>query len=260
VKKIYVAALLVIMVSFGAVLAGCVRVDIGADSGSAVTKTYDFTGFTTVEVEHAFKADIVQSDNYSISIVINEKIADRLIVSQSGDTLKIGLKQPVFNLHSTPKVTITMPDLRGLELSGASDGEVRGFQSSDDFRLGLSGASSLDLDMETGDFSAEISGASHLSGYLKTASSDIEMSGASRVTLTGSGSDIRLDFSGASNGNLENYTVGDADIELSGASQVGLDIYGRLDADLSGALRLSYSGQPTMGRLKKSGGSSLSPK
>lgn len=259
-KKIFVAALLVIMVISGAALAGCVRVDIGDDSGSAVTKTYDFTGFTAVEAGNAFKVDIAQSENYSISIIINEKIADRLSVSLKGDTLKIGLKQPVFNLHSTPQATITMPDLRGLELSGASDGEAGGFQSSDDFSLNLSGASSLDLDMETGDFSAELSGASRLSGYLKAASSDIEISGASRVTLSGSGGNIRLDFSGASQGNLENYTVANADIELSGASQVSLDINGRLDTDLSGASRLSYSGHPTMGRLKTSGGSSLSPK
>ncbi len=239
---------------------GCIRVNIGDDSGSAVTKTYDFTGFTAIEAGHAFKVDVTRSDSYSVTITINENIADRLNVSIDGDTLKIDLKGTFFNFHSSPRATITMPDLRSLDLSGAADGKVKGFSSANDFDLHLSGASSLDIDMEAGDFEAELSGASRLSGYFKAASSSIEQSGASHITLTGSGGDTRLDFSGASTGNLEYYTVGNADVELSGASQADIEINGKLNADLSGASRLTYVGKPTLGNIDISSGSSFKPR
>jgi hypothetical protein len=241
-------------------LAGCVRVDIGDEGGATVTKTYDFTGFTGVEVGHAFRVDITQSENYSITITINEKIADRLTVTRSGDTLKIGFKEILFNLHSRPRATITLPDLRFLDLSGAVEGNVKGLQSSHDLDFHISGASSLDTDMEAGYFSAEISGASQLSGYLKATGSDIELSGASHINLTGSGGDIRLKASGASTADLDNYAVADADVELSGAGTASMEINGKLNTDLSGASRLTYGGQPTLGRIDISGGSSLKPR
>jgi hypothetical protein len=256
-KRIFlILAPAVILVS-AVPLAGCVRVDIGDEGGAAVTKTYDFTGFTGIEAGHAFRVDITQSENYSITITINEKIADRLAVTKSGDKLIIGFKDTFFNFQSRPRAVITLPDLWYLDLSGASEGDVRGFKSSHDFDLELSGASSLDIDMEAGDFAAGLSGASHMSGYFKAASSDIELSGASHINLTGSGGDIKLDFSGASSGSLDKYAVGNADVDLSGASQASLDISGRLDADLSGVSQLTYGGQPTPGTLNISGGSSL---
>jgi hypothetical protein len=259
-KRNSLIAVFVLIVIAVTPLAGCIRVDIADDAGPAVTKLYDITGFTGIEVGYAFKVDIARSDNYSISIAINEKIADRLTVTKTGDTLKIGFKEPMFNFHSRPLATITLPDLRSLDLSGAANGNVKGFKSSHDFNLDLSGASSLDMEMEAGAFKAEISGASHANGYLKAASSDIEVSGASRITLTGSCGDIKIDVSGASQANLENYSVANADVELSGAGQANMLINGRLNADLSGASRLEYGGKPALGRIETSGGSSLKPR
>jgi hypothetical protein len=240
-KRNSLIAVFVLIVIAVTPLAGCIRVDIADDAGPAVTKLYDITGFTGIEVGYAFKVDIARSDNYSISIAINEKIADRLTVTKTGDALKIGFKEPMFNFHTRPLATITLPDLRSLDLSGAAKGNVKGFKSSHDFNLDLSGASSLDMEMEAGAFKAEISGASHANGYLKAASSDIEVSGASQA-------------------NLENYAVANADVELSGAGQANMLINGRLNADLSGASRLEYGGKPALGRIETSGGSSLKPR
>ena len=254
-----IAAFILTMIAM-TLMAGCIRVNIADDSGPSVTKQYDFTGFTGIEIGNAFKVDITRSDNYSVTITINEKIADRLTVNKIGDTLIIGLKEPIWNIHSRPQATITLPDLRSLDLSGAAEGIVKGFKSSNDFDLQVSGASNLDIDMEAGDLKANVSGASRANGYLKAASSNIEVSGASRITLTGSGGDITIGVSGASQANLENYAVANADVELSGASQANMDISGKLNADLSGASHLEYGGKPAMGRVDTSGGSSIKPR
>jgi hypothetical protein len=262
-KRVITIIVLAIMIISGTLFGGCVRVDISGESGDVVTREFDFTGFTRIEVGHAFKADIASSDNYSVSVVINEKMADRLKVTKVGDTLEIGLKEPAWNywgVRNRPQVTITMPELRGLDLSGASEANIRGFKSSRDFTLDVSGASNLDVDMETLGFYGVISGASHVNGYLKAGLCDVEISGASHVTFTGSGGDLRLNVSGASHTYLENYAAVNADIELSGASQSRLKVSGRLDVEVSGASHLEYSGSPTLGRVDISGASSIKPR
>jgi len=63
---------------------GCIRKDISEDSGNTITRDFDITGFTRIDVGYAFKAEISCSDNYSISVLINEKTAERLKVVKNG--------------------------------------------------------------------------------------------------------------------------------------------------------------------------------
>jgi hypothetical protein len=261
-KRTILVITLVLVVISTVFAGGCIRKDISEDSGNMVTRDFDFTGFTRIKVGNAFKVDIARSDNYSITVIIDANTAEGLKVIKNGDTLEIG-REPFWKfwgVRNRTQVTITMPELRGLDLSGASEGNIRGFKSSRDFTLDVSGASNLDIDMETLGFYGVISGASGLSGYLKSGLCDVEISGASHVTLSGSGSDIKLDVSGASQAHLEDYTVVNADVELSGAGQASMNISGKLNADLSGASHLEYGGKPTLGTIDISGGSSLKPR
>ena len=256
-KRTIIITGLVLILTSGMLLTGCKRVAIDSDTGPQVTRSYDFTDFTRIEIGYAFKLEVVPADTYSITIRATESAFDHIKVIKSGDRLEIGLDRPFFHLFRSPVVKITMPELRGLYLSGASEGNVKGFRSSHDFDLTLSGASELDMDMETGSFVAELSGASDVSGYLEATSCDIDLSGASRIELSGSGGNVKLEASGASEMDLGDFTVNDADIHFSGASDGSLDINGRLDVDLSGASSLEYSGNPTLGDFDLSGGSEL---
>jgi hypothetical protein len=262
-KRIVLISTLALMVILTVFAGGCIRKDISEETGDTVTRDFDITGFTRINVGYAFTAEISRSDNYTISVLINEKTAERLKVVKNGDTLEIGLKEPAWNfwgIRNRPQVTITLPTLRGLDLSGASEGKVTGFISNNDFNLDVSGASSLDIEMETGSINADISGASNVNGYLKAGSSNMGISGASDVKLKGSGGDTRLDVSGASTADLEDYAITDADVELSGASTGRLEVSGKLDADISGASSLEYAGNPSLGRIDISGASSIKPR
>jgi hypothetical protein len=262
-KKRILALVLISVLLLPAVFIGCVRVDMAEKSGPLSTQTYDNTGFTGVDVGSALDLDIKQGDAYSVTITAGKNIFDHIHVSQSGDTLKISVTGWSFGWwwgRSTPKVNITMPMLKYLELSGASSGTVNGFKSGEDFSTHISGASDLDIDMETGLFTAEISGASNIKGRLTATGSDITLSGASDITLTGSGGDLKLNGSGASTSALMYYPVNNASVDFSGASDGSLDISGRLDVKLSGASSLKYTGNPTMGEIDISDASDLDHK
>lgn len=113
--------------------------------------------------------------------------------------------------------------------------------------------------METGDFFAELSGASKITGRLISSNTEIELSGASRVSLAGSGGNLNIHGSGASNIDMLYFTVNNAYIDFSGASRATLYVNGKLEADLSGASLLEYTGTTTLGEIDLSGASSIKP-
>jgi hypothetical protein len=259
-KSLFIGVIIVTLLA-AVLLSGCTRVPIGESNGSATTKYYNFTDFRSIEIGYAFKLEVTRADTYSVEINAAESTFEHIKVTQTGGKLEIGMDRLFFNFKRSPRVKITMPELRGLYMSGASEGSVMGFRSSQDFDLTLSGASDLDImDMETGDFSCEVSGASKVVGSLKAKSCDIELSGASEMKLGGLGGNIRLDASGASRAQLMDFSVNDADISLSGASDASLDVNGMMDLNLSGASTLEYTGNPTLGEFSLTGGSELERK
>jgi len=105
-----------------------------------------------------------------------------------------------------------------------------------------------------------VSGASRVTGDITAGDVEFDISGASTIQLEGSANDIIADVSGASRFNLDDFTVNNADVDFSGASSGTINLDGRLDADLSGASRLWYIGEPVMGIINVSGASTLSKK
>jgi hypothetical protein len=226
-------------------LAGCTISGSQAlvGSGNRVTVEKDLSGFSKVQASSAFQVGITQSEDYSVVITVDEKVVPYLDVTVQGDTLRIAVR-PGLTLAGAAfplQARVSMPRLTGLELSGASRATVGGFKSADAFSANLSGASGLDGQLETGDVR-------------------FEASGASRVTLSGKGQKMALALSGASQGNLEDFVVSEAVVEVSGASRATVNVTGKLDADVTGASALRYTGNPTMGSVKSSGASTIQPK
>ncbi len=210
-------------------------------SGNLETETYAFTDFNKVEISSAFEFEIEQSSSYSIEITVDDNIMEYVRVSQDGQTLKIGLRPATWIGPATLKASVTMPELNGLDISGASRGTVSDFISTED----------LDI---------MVSGASRVTGDIVAGNVDFDISGASTVQLEGSASNMDANVSGASSLKLDDFIVNNADVDFSGASSGTINLNGRLDADLSGASRLWYIGEPTMGNIDTSGASSLSKK
>jgi hypothetical protein len=229
----------VAIVSTVLVLRGCPGVLIG--SGNLETEAYTFTDFTEVEIGSAFEFEIQQSNSYSINITADDNVMDYVQVSKDGQTLKIRLRRFLSLGPVTLRASVTMPQLSGLTVSGASRGTVSDFSSTEDLDITVSGASEVTGDITAGDV-------------------DFDISGASTIQLEGSANDVVADVSGASDFNLDAFTVHNADVDFSGASEGTINLDGRLDADLSGASTLWYIGEPTMGTIDISGASTLSKK
>ncbi|NQT73753.1 MAG: DUF2807 domain-containing protein [Chloroflexi bacterium] len=218
---------------------GC---DINEDSikgsGDVITIKKDFSGFTKVDLAHTVEATIVRADSFSVVIKIDDNLEKYLNTKMVGDTLKIYLDSGHHYKDETIEAEITMPFLDELELSGATRADIAGFISDHD----------LDIN---------ISGASKVSGNIVASDTDFDISGASKLNLEGSGENLKVKTSGASDVDLGDFIAKDVDISLSGASDGTVNLNGTLEADVSGASKLRYYGNPTMGDIDTSGASSI---
>ncbi|MGB6873146.1 MAG: head GIN domain-containing protein [Dehalococcoidia bacterium] len=231
-------------------------------SGNLDTEEYAFTNFTKVEISTAFEFEIKQSSSYSINVTADDNVMDYVQVSQDGQTLKIRLGPRRLLGSVTLRASVTMPQLSDLTVSGASRGTVSDFTSTEDLNITVSGASRGDIyDLSsTEDVNIKVSGASRVTGDITAGNVEFDISGASTVQLEGSANDMVASVSGASRLNLDAFIVNNANVNFSGASSGTVNLNGRLDADLSGASKLWYIGEPTMGTINTSGASTVSKK
>jgi len=223
-------------------LIGCAQVTI-TGSGNVVTQEEAITGFDKVDISQSFSVDITQGDSFRVVIRVDDNLVEHLDVGKRGSTLKIGLKpnRAYTIVNATMEAEVTMPELVGLDLSGSSDANVSGFESSKSLVVDLSGNSDLLGDIQAGD-------------------TRFDVSGNSSVTVTGSAGDVTVDASGSSEVDLADFPASDGTVNASGASTVTVNLSGRLDADASGSSDIYYLGDPDLGEIDTSGSSSIQPK
>jgi hypothetical protein len=188
-------------------------------SGNMTTREEHLTDFAAVTVNSGFRFVITQSSSYGITVTVDDNLVDYIQVTKTGTTLSVGFK-PGYSVQSTsPKVEITMPDLTRLELSGGAKGSATGFTSSHDFTVSASGGGT--------------------------------------VGMSGQAVGLTIEASGGSQLDLSGFHVTNAHVDMSGGSQATVNLDGRLDANLSGGSHLFYVGNPTMGNINTSGGSTV---
>ncbi|MCX6013212.1 MAG: DUF2807 domain-containing protein [Chloroflexi bacterium] len=238
---------------------GCIPIK---PSGETVTKNYEITDFTSVDIGSAFKANITRADTYNIEVTFNKNLEKYIKVNKEGDKLVISTSwnwRAIVVGGITLEAEITMPVITSINFSGASRGTLQGFSLSNDLTSNVSGASTLEFINinTTGVFKSTISGASRNTGSISANSIDFEASGASRIELTGTVKDIKLRLSGASSAQFSSLTAKNVDAEVSGASNATVKVSDKLDVSLSGASGLEYIGNPSIGSANVTGASTL---
>jgi serine/threonine-protein kinase len=251
-------------------------------SGKPATKRFDLADFNGVEIANTFRATITRADRFEVSVTADDNVLDHVRVDKDGSRLRVRLEGGrTYRLRpDTLNVSVALPVLEALHITGASRAKIEGFQSDRPFHLDTSGASTLEGSIKAGDADFEASGAStvklqgsaravrlHASGASTLELADfpvsgekltIEADGASTVRLRGSAKAAVLKASGASHFELAELALDAADVELSGASDAAIRVKDLLNYDVSGASHLEYRGEPTIKRAAKSGVSSVS--
>lgn len=203
-----------------ALLAGCAGPAIDgnsvAGSDQLVSRSFDLAGFSRIDANNTAQVKVTRGEAFRVEIEVNDNLAPRLDVAVRGDTLYIGLQNGSYS-HVTLRAQVTMPELTGVKLDGAST--LQGQLDSEKLSLNLNGASQATLTGTADLVSIHIDGSSQaLLGDLDAAEVEVNANGASRIEIKTSG-EVRGKANGAST-----ITVAGAptsvDVQTEGASQV----------------------------------------
>jgi hypothetical protein len=189
-------------------------------SGTSKIENRNVSDFKRIDAGGAVTLDITVQKNFNVTVEADDNLLENIKTEVSGDTLKIYSSDRI-SPKTRVKVSISMPAIEGLNISGASNGSVAGVN-----------ADSLEL----------------------------KASGASKIKIDGTAKQLNVDASGASTIDAENLKAEGADVEASGASKAIVTAINDLKVDASGASKITYIGEPKNIKQNSSGASSVTKK
>lgn len=186
-------------------------------SGNVQTEKRTVSNFKAIEAGGVFIVEITAQKDFSVEVEADDNLLPFIKTDLDGETLKIKTTEK-FSTRSPIRVRISAPDIENLEISGASKFFVSNL-ANDSFR--------------------------------------VDSSGASKISIEGATKNLTVDMSGASKLNAENFTAENVSVDASGASRATVSVINNLKADLSGASKVVYYGNPANIEKKTSGASSV---
>ncbi|MGM0582540.1 MAG: head GIN domain-containing protein, partial [Bacteroidota bacterium] len=216
-------------------------------SSDAYVRTHDIADFSKISSSAGIFVEIRQGNGYDFQVVAEDKEdleEFRFEVKNERLTVYFDKKDWNWNFFSkdswnwggdVPKVQciITVPDLKHLELSSASQVNLYGLKG-DKLNVDISSAAKLIADINY----------NHL---------NMDVSSASKVKIRGNADNMDLDISSAAKMEGFDLIARNADIDASSASKAEVHVTGFLDASASSAAKINYQGRPRLESSSSSG-------
>lgn len=202
--------------------------------------------FSKIKISGALAVYISQGKEQAVAVSseggkYNSKIKTEVI----NGTLKIYVDNGSWNNwnwgNKDIKAYITVTEITGLDVGGAS-------------------AVKLTDPIKTDNMSLDISGASTLRGEINGNSLSFDLSGASVAEVEGSTTSLYVESSGASGFRGYDLTSDKCKAHASGASVISVTVNKELEAEATGASSIGYKGNAVITSLNVSGGSSVKKK
>jgi hypothetical protein len=151
-------------------------------SGVRQTQKRDVPAFTSISSEGAFDIEVVCQKEQSLEIEADDNILPLITTEVRGNVLHIKPTQN-YSMEDSIVVKITVPNLEGIDASGAGKFEVTGMKN-DKFALDVSGAPVINVSGETKSLTIEANGAGKIDAHnLRATEADVETNGVSTVEL-----------------------------------------------------------------------------
>jgi hypothetical protein len=149
------------------------------------TDPRNVTGFTRVHVANNLAAEITVGGDFAVTIEGDEKLVDIITTTVEEDVLVIALSKKETR-ETRVAVKISMPELKALEVSGASTAVVTGVKG-DDIRVQANGATKIKISGEVKALEAHAYGASMIDAEgLKAETVDVEAMGVASAGVSAS--------------------------------------------------------------------------
>lgn len=198
---------------------------------------YHFTGFDRIDAHNGIKLLVTQGPEYRVVARGTQAGLARLNVALTTDTLRVRNRFGFWWGSRNVTLTVTVPELRELEASGACIVHLSGIDHPHSLSLEALGATVIKFHGRVQRLRAEATGASRIQAEGACQHLDAEAVGASTFAAFG----------------LEAQT---ARVEAVGASNAQVFVTHELSAEAVGASNIRYRGNPVT-RLDTAGASSV---
>jgi hypothetical protein len=235
-KQIFLT--LSIALGIASVFQSCVCIDKDEDipPRGETTRTYDFRDFDELEVGDAIRVNVVSGSAFEVSATGERNDLDDLNIFVQDGKLTARYNDS-WKKRQRMDIDITMPDLAGVDFSGAVNARIEDFVNLPSVEIELSGASQCDFEGTGTTLKFDINGASQLNTFGKMKFLDGEASGASQL-------------------NAFELETEESNLDVSGASNARVWVTRLLDVKASGASNVRYRGNPKVEK-EVTGGSSV---
>jgi len=204
-------------------------------SSPPIEKEFNLTGFNKISVTDNFTITLTKGAAFSVKAIGPVNDVNDIVFSIANNILDIQYDDYINNRPGV-NLVITVPTLVSLNLAGASEAVINGFQDEPHvIRAVLSGASKCTLN-GTG------------------INTNIDISGGSSLTVNGITANLYGNISGG--GKLHAYGLlsDEVDIDASGGAVAYVKVSNTLFAAASGGSRIYYKGTPAIKQIETSGG------
>jgi hypothetical protein len=198
-----------------------------ANGQSDIKETRDVKDFTKVGFGVSGALYITFGSEYKVVLEGEKRYIDQIITEVSGGKLIIKKDNWKFNMNEKVTVYVTMPELKGLGVSGSGKAEIKDPVKTTDLNLSVSGSGKL--------YASEIS----------VSNLDCSISGSGDIILQGgNASEGSISVSGSGNYTGESVKIGNAEIHISGSGNCICNVTESLKASVSGSGNVTYEGNP----------------
>jgi hypothetical protein len=205
------------------------------DNSPVIEKDINVTGFARIHAGESFNLIITKGVNFSVKVKGPTNTVNDIDWNVANNSLDIQYIHDRSN-RSAVDITITLPTLVQLSLSGAGTATISGFGGQPNvIRTVLSGASKCTLN-----------GAG--------VNTQIEISGASELNVNGATESLYGNISGAAKLNAYDLISTEVDISASGGSEAKVKVTDRLFIEATGGSHVYYKGTPPVKNIQTSGG------
>lgn len=212
-------------------VAACTGLLLGACGGPAVqgdgqlrTERRDVADFQRIDLSLPAEVQVRQGAAFAVQVEAEQNLLASIETELVGTTLQIKSRS---NINPTQgiRLTLTMPELRGIITSGPGDVAVKDIFSPQDLTL-------------------ETSGPGNISGRFIAGKVSAEVSGPGTITLQGSAGELQAAVSGPGNLYAEGLTAKRVRAEVSGPGDISCHAQDELLAEVSGPGNIVYRGNP----------------
>lgn len=177
-------------------------------SGKMATEMRDLTGFTSISVNNSTDIDIIIGDKYRVELEAEDNLLEIIETEVVRGELRITTADG-YSIRSRrgSRLTITMPNLEGIKISGSSD--IR--------------AQNINSDELT-----------------------IEIRGSGDIELSGRAEEVEIEIRGSGDIDARDLLAVSVEIDIRGSGDVEISVEENLWVNISGSGDITYYGDPRL--------------